>query len=395
MRISIQVQELLHASTYAASVVDKKAIKPILTHLCLRAEVDENGQGILKISGASMTISVMMSIGAIIEEAGVITVHAYNFLDVIRKIKDNTISLVYNPETRQVDVHGKAFYSSFSTLPADDFPAFDTIQSDNMVVVPAANLLHLLIMTEYAVFNDDGRYNMSCVFLNLTKDQQLTAVAIDGHRFSIAKDPIEVVSEIDTSKTLEKAQSNTANISLLLPRRLLGDLIKMLKDSRYSSSNITLKFDNHKIMIVSRDLVMISKLVDAEFLAYESLLPDDYTSKLAIRSDILSEVVDRVSAITNDTARAVKVSQKSDVINISAYGETKGLAKETLINTDNTELFTYEGPESEYIVNPRYVLDVLRNLQTQEIEVCIGDEKQICIKPSLNPKDIFVIMPLD
>jgi DNA polymerase-3 subunit beta len=274
---------------------------------------------------------------------------------------------------------GKLFKSSFSTLSAKDFPVIDVVQEDvDSLTINAKSLLRLLSATEYAMFSGDGRYNMSCISLTASGGL-LTAAAIDGHRFSIAREPVD----------------NNSTMRIIVPSKSIYEIIKILKDPKYSSLDIKLQSDGRRISIAIGDVVMISRLVDAVFPEYESLIPTDFSSKLSIHTNVLYEIVDRVSAITVEDSRDIRFILSPNVIEVSGYGESKGAANEVLNNDDGAK-FLYDGAEITFAVNAKYLTDVLRSMDEQEIEICFDKPNfPFVIKPSINTQDIFVIMPLD
>ncbi len=86
-------------------------------------------------------------------------------------------------------------------------------------------------------------------------------------------------------------------------------------------------------------MILISKLVNAEFLNYEKIIPslDDYKTILEVDASILSESIASVTSISNEKFKALKVSiLDNNTIQITTSGQNGSLGTK-LLNCDLIE----------------------------------------------------------
>ncbi len=371
--ITVLTKDLIHALNFSGGIVEKRYVRPILGNVKLTAKGAN-----LYITATSNDISLEVSIGAQIKSEGETTVNIITFLEIVRKLSDDSITLVFDPVLSQLEVKGESFVSHLSTLPASEFPALENTSGESTFKVEAKTLLRLISNSEFAMSTEETRYNLNGIFLNSNNPNTLNATAIDGHRLA----------------TISEILETNSTIGIILPKRLVFELIKILKDSKYSDATLLVKCDANKISFEVENLSLISKLIDASFPDYQSFIPTSNKNKLAIHSKLLSQVVDRVATVTHDKFKAIKLSMSDKIVEVSAFGETKGSAKETITNSTE-EKFLYEGDPITIGFNPKYLLDILKNLEDQEIEIFFSSSVEpLLLKPTAYENDQHIIMPM-
>lgn len=374
-QIKLLTKDLIHTLNLAGGIVDKRPVKPILGNVKLEVEDNE-----LIITATSSDLSIKLTIQGQVTSQGSTTVNIVTFLEVVRKISDQTIDIIYNNETEQLSIKGENFVSKLATLPAEEFPALDNQISDHgAFFVKSKQLLRLITHSEFAISPEETRYNMNGIFLNSYDNAHLNSTAVDGHRMASVSERLEKISDF----------------GMIIPRKTVFELLKIFKDSQYSEMETWVTFDQNRISFMVGNLQIISKLIDAEFPDYKVLLPETSKNKLSIHSKYLFNVVDRVASINHEKFRAIKFMLSKDEIEISAFGETKGSAKESISNAGPEPKFLYEGEQLAIGFNPTYLLDILKNLDDTEIEFHFNDSLDaILVKQAGYEEDKYIIMPM-
>lgn len=375
IEINILTKDLLQCLNFASGFVDKKTVKSILSNIKLETIGSE-----LLITGTSSDISIKMSLSGEVINQGSTTVNAATMSELIKKITDKTIKLKQDENNDQLIIEGKNFVSHLTTLPSKDFPSLDNkIETEFNIKIPSKKLLRLLSSSEFAISSDDTRYNLNGIFLNSEQLGLINATAIDGHRIA------SVTEDTETNK----------QFGIIIPKRSIYELLKILKDPDYLEIDTEISFDSRRASFSIGNIEITSKLTDATFPEYSSLFPKSYTKKLTLHSKYLASVVDRVSSITNDKFRAIKFVISNDFLEISAFGETKGNAKELIVNNSEKQNYHYEGERISIGFNPLYLLDILKNFEDNEIDILLNTENDpLIVKPALYQKDSYLIMPM-
>ena len=373
--VILETRDLSRMLGLAGSIVEKRNVLPILSHVKLEADGSK-----LVLTATDMDLAVQLEIGAEVKHKGVITVHSETFSNIIRKITDKTLEMEYIDATSQLAIHANTYEVELSTLPAHDFPTMDNFTAKMEFSVPASMLVTLLEMTKFAMSTEETRYNLNGVYLHsvlIDGNHTLAAAATDGHRLAAFKSNIALKDDF----------------GIILPRKTVHELHKILKDSNMSEQAVTVSVGHNRVRFTCAGMTIISKLIDGTFPDYQVFIPVSNDNKLSISATLLKEVVDRVATVTAEKFPAIKMSIMEDQLELYAHGEARGLANEVVpINGKDTK---YTGNQVTIGLNPRYVLDVLSALGNDEILVMLADGfAPALIKSVGRPEGDFVVMPV-
>jgi len=373
--IVVQTKDLVHALSFASSVVEKRNVIQELSNIKLFA-----ANGNLEIGATDMDLYLNQNIGAEIISEGQTTVSTQTLSDVVRKIPDSEIRLKQIPDTDKLEIIGSNCRFELLTLPALQFPAMEDLDSKSSLKISCSDFARIVEYTNFAMSTEETRYNLNGIYMHV-KGNEFAGVATDGHRLSIASVPL-------------KDQSD--EFGVIVPRKTVSELLKIVKDAKYAQSDIQLFLSATKIKFVCNNLIMISKLIDGTFPEYSSFIPEDNENKLTISTKLLASAIDRVATITVDKFRAVKLSISDKEMQITASGEAKGAASENLVFSEEASNFCdFSGSDVTIGFNPRYTSDVLSALSEDQVEIYFKDAfSPVLIKTSENPNDNFVVMPV-
>ena len=140
---------------------------------------------------------------------------------------------------------------------------------------------------------------------------------------------------------------------VIVPRKTIMEIRKLLEDH---SDTINLSLSDNKIKLSFNNVILTSKLLDGTFPDYSRVIPEQNDKTVTISNQLLSEAVDRVSTVSTDKTRAIKVNISKGNLIISATNPDKGSASESLD-------VIYDGEEVEIGFNSKYVLDVARQIK--------------------------------
>ena len=220
--------------------------------------------------------------------------------------------------------------------------------------------------------SDESRYNLNGVLLH-SEDNKIAAVATDVHRLSL------VESKCDT--TFEK-------FSFILSRKTVNECRKML-DS-VDDDNISISFSDVYISFSFSNITFTSRLVEGNFPEYKHIIPKELSNikKFTINRKTLTDALSRVSIIVDEKSPVVRATIKSGYLCMNVINSNKGNAEEKLdIN--------YVGNEETLGFNPRYIIDVLTNLSSDELTFFFKDSlSAIIIKDETDVSATFMVMPM-
>jgi DNA polymerase-3 subunit beta len=371
--ITLSRQELIKAMSHVHSVVEKKNILPILSNVKLGAT-----NNTLQISATDMDVAVTENLPVTVNLEGELTVSAHLFYDILKKMPDSEIKCCYEHETSKLKILGENREFSLSVLPASEFPMIEQVESDYSFSLKSEELKTLIEKTKFAMSTEETRYNLNGIYLHfrdIDSGRYFSSAATDAHRLALSS----VLSEEDSNDGIEAP-------GIILPKKTAFELKKITDEA--PDKQVYIELSSSKIKFSCGSFTLISKLIDGNFPDYNAFIPASYKSKLVINTRDFSSVVDRVSTITMEKFRAIKLDIKQNSIYVSATGEAGGSAFETL----EGEL---EGEELEIGFNPRYLLDVLSVIESEQVELQMQDSfSPVLLKAEDEPNSIFVVMPI-
>ncbi|WP_367364720.1 DNA polymerase III subunit beta [Candidatus Tisiphia endosymbiont of Nedyus quadrimaculatus] len=380
LKIIVETKTLTQALAFANSVVEKRNVIAELSHVKLSSK-----DGKLELITTNMEIYLSQKVAAQVISEGEIMVSTKTLNDIIRKISDNDVTLSVSNETDQLEILGKNCAFNLLTLHANQFPALDDINVETTLKISCSDFVKMIDGTLFSVSVDETRYNLNGVYFYV-KDEECCMASTDGHRLSVS---------------VVKIANNASEFGVILPKKTLEEIVKILKDPKNIQLEIEIFLSVNRIKFVCNDIMMVSKLIDGTFPDYQAFIPVENNYKLTINTKLLADAIDRVATITIDKFQAIKLILSKDLLEITASGEARGVAKECIpcsLDESNLCIFDYEDNLSIGF-NPKYLTDalsaVLSATKANQVELYfLNASSPMLLKTLQNPKDVFVIMPV-
>ncbi|WP_375358912.1 DNA polymerase III subunit beta [Candidatus Tisiphia endosymbiont of Neophilaenus lineatus] len=380
LKTIVETKTLTHALAFANSVVEKRNVIAELSHVKLSSK-----DGKLELITTNMEIYLSQKVAAQVISEGEIMVSTKTLNDIIRKISDNDVTLSVSNETDQLEILGKHCAFNLLTLHANQFPALDDINVEATLKISCSDFVKMIDGTLFSVSVDETRYNLNGVYFYV-KDEECCMASTDGHRLSVS---------------VVKIANNASEFGVILPKKTLEEIVKILKDPKNIQLETEIFLSVNRIKFVCNDIIMVSKLIDGTFPDYQAFIPVENNYKLTINTKLLADAIDRVATITIDKFQAIKLILSKDLLEITASGETRGVAKECIpCSLDESNLCIFDHEDTLSIgFNPKYLTDalsaVLSATKANQVELYfLNASSPMLLKTLQNPKDVFVIMPV-
>ena len=369
MKISIDRNSLLNTLSHVQNVVERRNTVPILSNILIDAKSNN-----IVLSATDMDLSITETIVCSVIEEGSITTAALTLFEIVRKTPEGSeIELISNDGSKLSVRSGKSKFS-LSCLPKDEFPIIDTQSSGNKLTVKSQVILNLINKTKFAISNEETRYFLNGLYLNIyEKDSksEVTIVGTDGHR--LAK----------SSHLLNQKVEQVTGV--IIPKKTINELSKLLSDI---DQDIEIIISSNKIIFYINNLVFVSKLIDGTFPDYKRVIPNDNKNILKINRDKLLSAVDRVSTIANEKSPVIKFKLLQNILNLNTINTESSTASEDLD-------IIYEGDEIEIGFNSKYIMDIVNNLEDEIITLKLKDgSSPITAQEKSNSDLVYVLMPM-
>jgi len=371
MKLSIERAALLTALAHVQSVVERRNTIPILSNVHLEAVDDA-----LALTATDLDIAVVEGVPAAVSRPGATTVPAHTFYDIVRKLPDGSeVELTQKAGEARLQLRAGRSEFTLACLPKEDFPVMAAGELPAHFQVAAAEMRRLIDKTRFAISTEETRYYLNGIYLHAAQSAGvavLRAVATDGHRLARVETPLP--------------EGAAAMPGVIVPRKTVAELRKLI-DSLDGDVDVSLS--DTKVRFAVGRASLTSKLIDGQFPDYERVIPADNTRHLSVEAASLAQAVDRVSTISSERSRAVKMALDANRMTVSATSPENGTATEEVTAV-------YGDGALDIGFNSRYLLDIMDQVDK-------GGEARFSFKDSGSPTVVrdasdegalFVIMPM-
>jgi len=359
---------LLRPLQIVSGIVERRHTLPILANLLIR----KSGSNV---SFLSTDIEIQITTHA---ECGVgsdsvaTTVAARKLLDILRAMPDGDVALSLNDKRMTVQ-SGKSRFA-LQTLAAEEFPTVaEAAEFNASVSLPQKTFKHLLAMVHFAMAQQDIRYYLNGMLL-VVDGKKVMAVATDGHRLAYCGVELE-----------HEATGVGARQEVIIPRKTILELQRLLEDN---DDPVQVQLAANQVKFSFANIELISKLVEGKFPDFQRVIPKGYKNAFAIDRVRLQQALQRTAILTTDKFKGVRCILDTHMLKISSTNADQEEAQEEL------EL-DYSGDALDIGFNVTYLLDVLANLKSEQVQVSLGDSNSsalITVPEDDNFK--YVVMPM-
>ena len=365
MKFSMERAALLGALGHVQNVVERRNTIPILSNVLMSAE-----NGAINFVATDLDIEISESTSADVAIAGDVTAPAHTLYDIARKLPDGAeVSLSIGSDGR-LEVDAGRSHFVLPLLPAGDFPKMTADGFTHNFALGAAELARLLDRTKFAISTEETRYYLNGIYFHGI-DGKLRCVATDGHRLALCE-----MAAPDGADGLP---------GVIIPRKTIAELRRLIDGL---SETIEISVSEAKIRFKVGSAVLTSKLIDGTFPDYDRVIPKGGDKKLVIDNSVFASAVDRVSTISAEKSRSIKLTLEGDNLTLAVNNPEHGNAHEDL-------MVDYGAENLEIGFNAKYLLDVTTQIEARDVHFALSDPAS----PALvtDPEDdgaLFVLMPL-
>lgn len=370
MRVSLLSENLQKKILFVNHAISSRSQIPVLLNFLM-----EVNRGRFSISATDLEIGIIVDVPAKTEGEGKTTVSAKTFAELISTIPSDKITLETNEGG--LSLTGEKTKTLFQTTPGEEFPRLYEEKGKQIIILKKETTEKDFSKIVFAASPDSERPALSGVLIKEEKDGFLL-VATDGYRLSLKK---QALKNIKKEKTAEP-------ISMLVPSRVIRELIQMEKDEEETDVKVFASKEKNQIIFSQGDTTLIGRLIEAEFPNYEKIIPTDFSTKTIFERDDLQKAIKSGYVFARQTAGIIKLAIKKDRIVVSANAPSVGK------NTIEVDAKTI-GEENEIAFNARYLLDLLSNTtgETMSFEMT-GPLNPGVFKEIDDPSFIHLIMPI-
>ncbi len=365
MFIKCKKGDLLSGINIVSKAVAGKTTKPILECILIEAK-----NGMIRLTGNNLNLGIDTYIEGTILEEGVVALQAKLFSDIVRKLRDNDVSIQTTSDYKVTITCEKTNFA-IQYMDGADFPALPAVDKEKSVQISQLALKDVIRQTIFSIANNENQKMMTGELMEV-KNNVLTVVSLDGHRISIRK--------------MELAGDNS-DMSVIVPGRTLIEISKILTGG--AEDMIQIYFENTYILFEFENTRVLSRLIDGEYFRISQMLSMDHKMVVNANRLELMSCIDRASLLIQETDRKpIIVSVKNDNNLYIRLDTNMGSMKEEME-------IEKEGGEIIIGFNPAFIMDALRVIDDESVSIYMKDYKSPCIIRDEEETYSYIILPIN
>ena len=370
MELSVRKSDLLRELQLFQGIVERKNTIPILANVLIEA----NGGNDVQLLATDLEVGLRSRCPASIAKSGSLTVPAKKLYEIVRALPETDIRIELGAKGA-VKVAAEKFDSRMQTLPRDDFPTLPEAGTGQRVVLQRTVLREMVTKTQFAITGEDTRYFLNGALFVLDGDQ-MRLVATDGHRLAL----------VSATREAEKDAKN-GGVRAILPKKTLWELSRLLADG---DGDVQYECGENHLFFEVDGRQLISRIIDAQFPAYERVIPKGNDKQIEFERDRLMSAIKRVALLSSERSRAVKFQIAKAKVEVTSSSPEVGEATEALA-------VDYDGAALQICFNAQYVLDFLGVADSDSVTLEFKDEMSQAVMRPVGAEGCdytYVIMPM-
>lgn len=372
MEFHIQREPFLKLLNRIQSVVERRNTMPILGNALLEVTADNR----VLLSATDLEVSLRTNGEAEVITPGAMAVGARKLHDVVRELPEAPLHLRSETGERLLLTCGRARFN-LACLPAAEFPALPDADGSVRLNYDSATLGDMFGKTAFAMSQDETRFTLNGVLLQLEPGQEegeramLRLVATDTHRLALVENPA-------SERTAEARE-------LIIPRKAVLETKKLLDEV---NAPVDVVLGESHIQFAREDLVLISKLVDARFPNFRRVIPERNERLLTVDREGLLAAVRRMAVLSNEKSRGIRLEITQGQVTITTTNPEQEAAEEELAAT-------YTDPDVTIGFNARYLQEILTALEGDSVRLALrNEESPVLVTDPDQDNLLYVLMPM-
>lgn len=364
MKIICTKNELIKGINIVLKAVPSKTTMSILECILVEASA-----GQIKMTANDMELGIETVISGKIEEPGMIALNARLFSDIVRKLPDSEVTIEVRDNFNTVIQCEKSKFL-ISGKDGEDFVRIPMIERDTCVSLSQFTLKELIQQTLFSTAANDTNKIMTGELFEINENV-LRVVSLDGHRISLRRVMLKETSE---------------SRKVIVPGKTLSEISKIL--SGETEDIVNLYFAKNQIMFEFDETIVVSRLIEGNYFRVDQMISSDYETKITINKKELLNCIDRSTLLIREDDKKPLILNMND--------EEMELTISSQIGTmDETIPIIKEGKDMRIGFNPRFLIDALRVIDDENINIYFMNSKAPCVIRNSENSYVYLILPVN
>jgi len=364
MKIMCSKNHLLQGVNVVLKAVSTKTTLPILS--CILLEANNHT---ITLTANDMELGIETTIDGSVEEPGKIALDAKLFSEIVRKLPDNDVNIQTN-KSHQAVIQCEKSKFTISGQSGEDFPLLPEIERQQSITISQFTLKEIIRQTIFSISDNENTKLMTGELFDISNDK-LRVVSLDGHRISIRNIELKDCYE---------------NIKVVVPGKTLSDLSKILNGG--TEDDVHIYFTGKHILFDFDRTIVVSRLLEGDYYNIDQMLSTDYETKIQINKKEFLNCIDRASLLIREQdKKPIVIHIQEDTMQLSIQSFIGSMKEEIYINKEGKDLLIG--------FNPKFLMDALRVIDDEVIDIYLVNPKAPCFIKDVNESYVYLILPVN
>lgn len=357
-------EPFLQQLQFATSVCPSRSPRPILSDVLISVEGNK-----IEILATDGDLSVRLNC----EDEGIsgegrVALPGATLLSAVRSMDSDVLEIKQAGQVYEI-VGDKAFFKLNGDDP-DLFPSIPTIEPGAGVDVSLSAFVDLCNRTTFAAAKEMGRYAFNGVLLEVDPNE-ITLVATDGRRLSLAKMPLET--------------GVADRRSAVVPIKGLAQLQRLMTDE---DQTLRIELRESMVALLLPHAEVQAQLVQGDFPDFRAVVPgeEDVPGIATIGRDELATAIQRALVTAGDDGPKVELS-------FSGGNLTVVSSKEGIGESRSDMGIDYSGETVVIRFNPNFIGEFLKTMPENQVTFRFKDRSSAGLF-KVSDESVYVLMPI-
>ena len=369
MEFCIEKSIFFQALTKVQGITGKKTNIPITSNVLLTTK-----ENMLSIIATDLEIAFQGTYQTEVIKEGSSAVPSRKLFEIVKDFPSEKIC-IKEMENKWIQIADKQVEYNIVGMEPDDFPGLPDVTGVELCTIDSDVFRNMIEKTIFAVLSDEGRAHLAGVYFECAEKDDakiIRMVSTDGHRLSKVDQP------------LEEGQKLSLKDGVIIPKSGIVEVLRVLDGGK----SVQIGFKENNFILKKEQEGLIIRLIEGEFPDYQLVIPKKNKGKLKIKKDDFLMMLKRMSILSSDKYRSVRFKIEKDKMETLAMNPDVGESREVVV-------VDYSGDNIEIAFNPRYFVDAVSTMVSDEVIIRLNDEATPCLlEGEKDPNFLSVVMPM-
>jgi len=372
MKFVCTKENLSYALDLVSGVAGKHINLPILANILIQCE-----ESTVKLIATNLEIAVKANLRAKVEKTGSFTVPAKTLTDFVHLLPEEQVEL--DLQENELSIKCGSSATKIKGSLADEYPIVPEIEEKHAYVLEVGGFKEAVSEVAFSASKNEIRPELAGVYLGLFTERHKGVVLAATDSYRLAEKKLNVLQGEDEIKSI-------------VPARSLYEMIRLLSlgKNKQGEANIRLWLSENQIAVRYDDFEVTSRLIDGKYPDYTQIIPEKFKTTAVFSNSIMINKIKAASLFTTTGVNAVSfdLNTEQNTIGISSTSTQTG-EHSSEIEAELT------GEENSILLNHRYVLEGLQNIDTEMVELKMNGGDSSCLLKGKGQDDyLYIVMPI-